>query len=232
MVELGKILSYGGMSMNRIKDFGTSQKGSIVIEAALIIPLIVLSIVAVMYIALLLYSHAYMQGTANWTVERGAAMWNNKNKHFETGKIEVHELNANGLYWRLADNSANEKIESIISYTKNKYKISNLLTGSNRQIKVDFKDYVIYRKLVTDTQAEYTLPLGNILEIFGMSKNYTIKAQAQASIDDPAEFVRNIDFILYLKKQIEDAYPEIGNISEKTRGVVDGVIEIIARYYK
>jgi hypothetical protein len=218
--------------MNCIKEFGSSQKGSIVIEAVLIIPLIILSIVAIIYIALLLYSHAYIEGTANWAAERGAAMWNNKNKHFETGKIEVHELNANGLYWRLSDNSANEKIENIISYTQKKDNKSNLLTGSNEEIAVDFKDYIIYKKIVANTQAEYTLPLGNLLEIFGMSKYYTIRAQAQASVDDSTEFVRNIDFILNLKKQLENAYPEIGNVGEKTRGVLDGIIDVIARYFK
>jgi hypothetical protein len=218
--------------MNNTKKPKFNQNGSIVVEAALIVPLIILSLVAIIYIALLLYSHAHMQTTANWAVERGASTWSNKSKDFETGKIEIEDLNANSLYWRLVDNSAREKIDGIIDHTQKKAEANNLLAGSEEQVTAAIKDYIIYKKLVVNTQDRRALPLGNILGIFGMSKYYTISAQAQASVYDSAEFVRNIDYILFLEKQLEETYPAAGNTGKKIREILDGIKDIIDRCFK
>ncbi|SHK07521.1 TadE family protein [Paramaledivibacter caminithermalis] len=189
-----------------------SNKGSLTVEASLIFPIIFLAILVVIHICILLYQYAHLQSTANHVAERGAACWNNVSRmeidtyefRLKTGKLkESKELLKEGLYMSYKK----EKIKKMKIYLLNKLKQNNILEGEiskidtndiiNSKDKIDIwiKDYIVYKELNIKIKDSYKIPLGDSLKIFGINDKYNINVYSKAVINEPVDFIRNIDFI-------------------------------------
>lgn len=197
-----------------------NRKGSIVVETALIFPIIFLTVVALIYMCLFLYEKFYLQFLADLVAERGATTWGNFKKDISLGYVSKDDLNAGGLYWRLFDLNRDKKEENLRDYLNRKLnplKVLNPHYISN----VEVVDCISYKKLIVTVQADYRLPLGKILQKFGLSNGYyTISARAESVINEPAEFIRNTDFIVDLGKEIEEKFPGYGKKVNQIRKTV------------
>lgn len=210
-----------------------NQRGSIVVEASIVVPFIILSIISVIYIALLLFQHAYMQTLADSAAERGAVIWSNKSKDIIiAGKLGIDDLGREGLYWRLIDPDKQDKESKVTGYIDSKMGGYNLLHGIDKKVTVELKDYIVYKKLVVRTESTYRLPLGNLLHMFGFEQYYKVSGESEAIIDDPTEFVRNVDFVLDTERELESRYAGIRDMGEKMRGIIDSIKDKIYKFFK
>jgi len=205
------------------------EGGSITVEAAIVVPVVILSIAALIYIAILMYQQAYIQSLASRSAEMGAASWNNTLKDFETGKIDKENLDKAGLYWRMLDTGKQSKMSKVLDYINSKIEDSIVYPGS-RKVDVKLNDYIVYKKLIVTIECTCKIPFGEFLKLFGIKKDYTIRAQSEVAISDPAEFIRNTDFILDTGREIELKYPQIKNIGDKSREVIENVKEKIQEF--
>ena len=207
------------------------NRGSIVVEASLIFPIIFLAIVAVLYMCMFLYEKAYLQTLVNMTVQRGAATWNNPKKNTVLGSVAIGDLKSSGLYWRLYDFDKSERIENIKDYITKRFGAYSVLNLFNKQkidagksIEVNIQDSIVYKKLVVTVNLEYKIPAGKFLKIFGLKEKMPISVKAEAVINEPTEFIRNTDFVLDLEKEFRDKNKAYKNLVEKVWSTMDNLI--------
>jgi hypothetical protein len=199
------------------------NKGSITVEASIIVPIIILSISAVVYMGLLLYQRVLIQSAAEMAAEAGAAAWASGVSEIGTGKLAEDSFNRIKLYRRLYDSDSETRLECIESYAMSMASRNELLRPTETTAEAVVKDYAVCRKLELRIVKYYSLPLGNILKIFGGSGFIEINVKATSSIDEPVELVRTTDFILDLEKKLENNNPGIKNLGEKTRNAMNEI---------
>lgn len=199
------------------------NRGSITVEASIIVPFIILSITAMIFIGLVLYQRAQIQSAADMAVEAGADVWSAAGSDTGTGRVEMSGTEGGSLYWRLVDTARDGKFNRITRFTEKALEKGRLLYADNSKVSVDIRDYIIYKKLEVTVENTYKLPLGSLLRIFGVSGCFSIKVKSESVIDDPVELIRNVDFAIDLEKELEDRFPELKDLREKTKDALSGV---------
>lgn len=202
------------------------------IEAALIVPVVIISLILLIYICILLYQQAYIKSLANTAAERGAAVWTNPSKDLYIEFVDKEGLANTPLYWRVGELfSSNDKqnkydkvnkfvVGSISKYSvfdKNRGKMTLKYTDSKMNVKCELTDYVIYKKLKVNIEEEYNLPISNVLKSFGFNVEFKISASSESVVNDPVEFVRNTDFVI----------DSVREIDQKTGGKLEGMVDKI-----
>jgi hypothetical protein len=200
------------------------------VEASLIIPAVIISLIVLVYICFMLYEQSYIKALANTASERGAATWANSSKDMYVEFIDKKGFGSTSLYWRAGEFfSKDDKLkkfdkintfvlESISKYSlfdKNKGTLTLKYTDSKMNVQCDLEDYIIYKKLKVTIEEEYNLPLSNMFKVFGIDMEFKISASSESVVDDPAEFVRNTDFVI----------DSIREIDQKTGGKLEGVMD-------
>ncbi len=201
------------------------MKGSITVEASIIVPIVILSISAVIYMGLLLYQRALIQSAAEIAAEAGASVWASGVNEIHTGKPEADGFGKAGLYRRIFDSGKESRLETVRKYAADAAVKNELLHPIESKVDVVLKDYAVCRKLEVRIDHHYSLPLGNFLKIFGGSGRIKMSVKAVSSIDEPVELIRNTDFILDLEKKLEESNPELKNMGEKTRSAMKEIKE-------
>jgi len=194
-------------------------KGSITVEASIVVPIVILSIMALIFIGFLLYQRSLLQVAADTAVEKGAAVWSRHAADMSTGEITSAELKDQGLYWRIYDTDKDSALKKIENYETDLADKRTLLHSKDSAVEAYIRDYVIYKRLEVTVENSYHIPLGSFLKIFGAKDCFTIKVTAYSIIDDPTELIRNTDFIIDIEKELEDKNPGLKNLGDKTRGI-------------
>ena len=76
----------------------------------------------------------------------------------------------------------------------------------------------------------YNLPLGNFLKLFGGSGMYRINVKAVSVVDEPEELIRTTDFIIDLEKKLEEKFPEIKDLGEKSRNAMNDIKQRLEKF--
>lgn len=213
------------------------RRGSITVEAALIVPFIFLGILLTLYITFILYQYASLQAVANNTAERVASIWRyvevglEMDKDSDTNRLSSTDV-INGyvniddsrisLYSRLYDLKKSAKEEALENYIIDN--VGMIEIANNRSIS-PIKPQVKYKRGVLGSSVEiiieepYGIPIDGINKIFGIEEKFTIRVRSQAVVDDPAELIRNIDFASDMIQKNE----KLKDITEKTKDRMDNV---------
>lgn len=214
------------------KRFSTNQKGSFTIEASLVFPMIFLITILLIFMNLYVYQKSTLYYLADTTAKHAAWNWDNSYKDAKTGAFNPYEKNAatgqqlknDGLYWRFSDYhildvltfnfssavsprslsiSNNDRSEptnrgdDLIAYKLQKAS-SILPVGVSGTISYENKFYK--RKISVKLQNPLRMPDF----IKAMFKTELVEAEASAFVTEPAEFIRNIDFALYIGQKISN----------------------------
>ncbi len=187
-----------------------NEKGSFTIEASLLFPIIFLALVAMIFFSIFVYQKVVLYYIASEVAERVAFHWDNSNKDPYTGAFSIEDRDP--LYWRLTD----DNILDILFNTNSEYKRTVNLSSDERSLptaddvplptkklynianiipkgiegKLTYKNNWIERKVTVELYSPIKLPL--FLQTILGNK---VTATASATITDPIEFIRNIDFV-------------------------------------
>ena len=208
------------------------KKGSITVEASIVVPIVIFSIIAVILMGLILYQRAVLQSIADKAVREGAASWESLSADTATGKTNISGLDDNGLYWRLFEADSEEKRVRLERYTEALLARKNILKPESRSTSAVVRDYIIYKRLELSIEYSYRLPGGAVMRIFGSDGRLRLKVTSFAVIDDPAELIRNTDFILDIEKELENKYPGLKNMGDKTREVFNKMKDGLNKFIK
>lgn len=218
-----------------------SNKGSLTVEATIVVPIVIFTLIALILIGEFLYQQSYIQSVADRTAARGAEVWNNPSKDMIMGYISKDKMKDVCLYWRIpflesskAKNIKQSKIEEYTKYLMSRIFILDKPESLNVTAKME-TDYIIYKKIRVTVEAEYKNPFAPVLRIFRLKDTITIKTYSEAVINEPVEFIRTTDFALDVVKEIDnglfkgkgnevvtDVREGIGNIFEKIGEIAGG----------
>lgn len=208
-----------------------SNKGSTTIEAALIVPVIFLSIIALIYVSIFLYEQAYVKSLSDRAAQRGAAIWKNPKSDMYLGFVRLSDFEENDPYWRLFDTNKSTKEEKIEQYIKESLKTYSILQSRDKDVPMNttdiefsaqVKNYIVYKKLIVTVNKKFKLPIGSALNIFGMDNTFVISSKSEALIHEPAEFIRSTDFTIDMGKRID---AKTGNHMQKIMDKVNGFLK-------
>jgi len=201
----------------------SNNKGSITVEASIIVPLIILCIVASIYMGLLLYHRALVQSAADIAAEAGASAWASGISEIRKGKPDKEYFEKIRLYRQIFDADKKNRLSIIEKYALDVSSRNEILRPQDESAVAELKDYIVYRKLEVSIRKRYNIPFGNILRLFGAKGTVDINVKAVSSIDEPVELIRTTDFIIDIEKRLEERFPEIKNLGEKTRDAMNDI---------
>lgn len=199
-----------------------SNKGSTTIEAALIFPIIFLTIITLIYVSIFLYEQAYVKSLADRAAERGAAIWKNPESDMYISLVKLGDFKYNDPYWRLIDLNKSSKEKKIGEYIKRSLDEYSILRSRDKEgpmnttdiaFSAQVKNYIVYKKLTVTVDKKFKLPLGNGLAFLGIDNTIKISAKSEALVNEPAEFIRSTDLAIDMGKRVDAL---TGNHLEKT----------------
>ena len=171
------------------------SKGSYTVEATIVISAMLIALCAVMYAFMIMYQNVVVIYAASYGAQQGARSWVN------TG-ISMDGTSRNytsGLYTHLAElgggGETSAKKTKIENAVKDKMKMSVFSTNT-AEIKVDFDNNILQRKVVVDINQKIPIPFSGIVKFFNNGKEFAIKAKMEATVAEPTEYIRNIDYAL------------------------------------
>ncbi len=169
------------------------SRGSILVEAALIFPVIILVIVAMIYILVYMYHQTCLQSVINMVSERKG--------YYLAGSILTEDLvPENRLYYYFYRNS--DLIENIEPCLKNYYQKYTL--SRKQKIKMSFSHHLMYSQMEVIAYDTYSIPFLNHTDT-----EIRKRIKAVYYVHDEAEYVRNVDLVL------NESFSEIDDIFEK-----------------
>ncbi len=199
------------------------NKGSITVEASIIVPLVILSIVGAVYMGLVLYQRVLVQSAAEAAAEAGASAWPSGTCNVVLVKPDKESFEEFKLYRRLFDSDKESRLENIEEYALNMAQRHELIQAVESSAEALVKDYAVYRKLEVKICKRYKLPLGKFMKMFGGSDTFKIEVKAVSTIDEPVELIRTTDFIIDIEKKLENQFPQIKNLGEKSRSTINEI---------
>ena len=170
------------------------KRGSFTLEAVIVMSTIIFIIFAIVSAFLLLYQNAVMYYVATQAAQEGAVMWADT----------AHDLDGNvsgkddqKLYYRITEllGGNGTKTGKIKSWAQQKMKkmVPRTLIGSGAEsVEVEFHDYVVQRVVEVRITKDINIPFKEIVQYFGKDTKMTV--HAKASVSEPAEFIRNVDY--------------------------------------
>ncbi len=181
------------------------NNGSLTIETTIVFTTTFFVIIIIMYMCMILYQQACITSVANDAAEKGAVMWVSPYKDMFMHKIDKEDMRDTMPYWRLADTNEDRKKDIIKQYAIYEVEKKSILGASRKCTPtVEIKKTVFDKKLVVKIEHSYKMPLGSLLNKFGIGNEFVIGSRAEAMINEPAEYIRSTDMLLDVTNQIDE----------------------------
>ncbi|MEF2967079.1 TadE family protein [Paenibacillus sp. M1] len=193
-----------------------NREGSFTLEASLVLPVILTSILILLFFCMFLYQRSLLGQVAIVAAERSAYAWDNSSRDPVSGAYPQDEYDS--LYWRLTDDGmlntifglgqqtssarlslpAEEGQEGTLAFRKLYRTGTSIPEGMNGTMEYDNK--VLLRKV--------TVSLNRLVPLIPLERaigDLTQEAQASAYIVDPVEWVRTVELARYYGAKFQGA---------------------------
>jgi hypothetical protein len=195
--KLGK--GYKAASFTLLRD----TRGTFTIEASVVLPLILLSTLSLLFLALFVFQSSSAYQTAGISADRAAFVWDNSTKNPITGAFNIGE--DDGLYWRLHSDSVSDMFSFIVSNEASQITLPASDSNSDRGpegklghvgaiLSADWRGLVQYRNrgFFREVTVELNKPFHSP-KYADKLLLHEVHAVAQAQVVDPVESIRMID---------------------------------------
>ena len=197
--------------------------GSVTVESAFVIPVVLLTVCLILYMTILLFERCMLINSTNYAAIMASSSWK------DPDSLDIDWNNYN-LYWRIFDEMALTKSNKAAQNTEAYYKLLGLKGFTVVNSYADYRNSII-KSIETGIFSRTVFPEQIIMKQFNLSSAYGLKINSCSIIPDFSEFIRNIDFVIDIEKELEENSPEFKNfaknyneILEKIRGFIDGII--------
>lgn len=171
----------------------TKQKGSFTIEATIVISAMLIALCAVMYAFMIMYQNVVIIYAASYGAQQGARSWVNSGISLD-GSIRGYNSEIySGVVEVFGGDLVNTKKQNIKAAVNEKLKMSVFSTDS-AIVKIDFENNILQRKVIVDIKQTIPIPFSEIVKFFNHGEAFALKAKMEATIVEPAEYIRNIDY--------------------------------------
>ena len=204
-----------------------NQSGRFTLEAAIIMPVLIFIVSAFAYVGLYLYQRVTIQACAKQAADRASSSWFGNPIEFEAGSAGSKTQGGLKLYRRIFDSDKAEKKEEAALLAGRLLKKRSILKPTYESIRVFVEDGFLTKKIIVQIECNYPLPL-RIAGLFGGGKGVAFKSEAVSIVKEPAELIRNTDFLIEFEKDLEKEFPGIREFRQKLTESINKVVESIS----
>lgn len=210
---------------------GKNQKGMFTVEAVFIVPLMLFSILGIIYLSILLYQNAVAVAEGARAVNRAAAYWSYidlENPPALTGGTAAADLITRDMYLERSPyrfiaesfmNSGSQRMRNSSQYAQARVAgipLQAYSAWNGTDVKVQAKYGFLSSSLQVTVQKKYVNPLGNLLRTIGIGARQSHTATTQAPVTNPTEFIRNVDTLYDVGSGLWSMTKENGSGSTQT----------------
>lgn len=202
-----------------------SDTGSIAVEAAIIMPLVILCIAAVLQLGMLMYARAVLQADANEAVRQAAYLWECSQSDMVTGRPSSAALAEEGLYkqWEFLDWGRAGRIavmeKKIAQEMIRKQKFMQKNPQLHLEVEQKLTDIVIHAHV----EDGYDIPLASLFRPFGIKSTWMLTARASTTVKKPMEFVQDVDLIADAIGEAYEKVSDAGGTAQQVKETIDQV---------
>lgn len=199
----------------------SNTKGSIAVEAALVVPVVIIAVMVVIYIMMIIFQICILQVAANDIAEAAALGYYYQGADLGSG-ISKSQIKGLGAYRRWTaslnlDEQENQK-EVLQRLTE-----KSILKNGSMDLNIRRSNSIISQDITVIIKASYKNPLEGLIRASGLNNGINVTVRAKAVVDDPAEFIRNTDFIIETAEKV----PLLEEFQTVWRGAVNRIIQYI-----
>lgn len=180
-------------------------KGSVVVESAIYLPFVFISMLVIFMYASMLYQQVVLQSVSQQVANFCSMQLRDPGfksllENNEYSDITILDYSRNHPYRYLFKNDLNEK--ALVNIAKQLVDKSVIGNTSNLKIKIKQSNYFITNSYSVLISQQFNSPID--LSLLGLPKNFEIKEQTVIRVVDQAEFIRNSDLAFELVKKIDN----------------------------
>lgn len=198
------------------------ERGAVEVEATFIFPMMILSIIFLLYLSLIMFQRANLQATLETAllyykntltdtyVIRNDEMQYTMSEGSYIGKANSYSANEplNPYRWIEGENKSESDFETYFMSV-----VKNMFFDDNISIYFDYKNNFILKEIVVTVEQAVEIPIN--LDILGIDNNYVISATARMVAVDHDDTIRNIDYVIDI---VEDT--AVGEFFETIKATV------------
>lgn len=167
--------------------------GMFTIEAVLVMPVVLFTLISVIYMSFFLYDYCRIQGIADLILHKAALNLKHE-ADIETGKIDYENIGEQDVFYQVFGIS-DEKINHIKNLLA-KQLSSGLLATQITDIEVSAG----ITKVAIKVEGEFQIPIKGVAKFF---KDRSFKLEAEEKLHNPAKTVRISEVVLKAASQIK-----------------------------
>lgn len=178
------------------------NKGSLTLEAALIMPLVIYIVFIMISLTLFLYSRIYVGISINHTIAQATSKWYNIDSEYGADSKNKYGVVANAIGTTLASGAKVDTFKEKLMERVNK----GVIVGIDCNINAKSYNYLVGEKLVVDVECTYKLPLGALFKLIGLTnQNGTVtdKYKKVVMLSNTEDNMRTISYTADLIKRKE-----------------------------
>lgn len=207
----------GQSLLHRANPGGDICKGSYTLEAAIVLPVVLMVTFSLIYLGMHIYQKLIMAESAVYASVQVASAWGDSGQDIESGFSE--ELPRDGLYWRLYRDMPGSDLVKVKIASAQELMDSRLQAAAMKtvvmggpKLEICFVNRIISRRILTRAEAALYTPSGPLIRPMTGSEP---RIEARADVAEPVEFIRTCelgaeylqDILAYLKKFGGDREP-------------------------
>lgn len=198
--------------------------GGVTVEYAIIFPIVILCILFLIYIGIIYYEQSLIQAIVNENIQSCAFLWGYswEDIDIKDGLKDVNTYTSKQLYQQIFSDSKKKKEEAIELIKEEIAKKSIIKPTEEMDVEIKYNNYLLYKKVDISVKLAYPLPFKGLLESIGLLGDISIQAHSEMIINDPKEFMQNIDYVC-------QAYDETGVkdwVTEQCKPLADSLKKI------
>jgi hypothetical protein len=175
---------------------------------------------------LIIFQTSFMQLSANSIAERAAATYYNDRASFTSGRTSKENIARLDLYRRWSSNSSFQQ-NDFETDALNTLQRKSILKGSSTY-DIERSGNIISQRITVRLNCTYENPFGALTTLWGLKNKISLSVRAEAAINDPAEFIRNSDFIMETASTI----PIISDFEAKWQDIINKIVDYVNKLTK
>lgn len=193
--------------------------GYVTVEYAVIFPIVIVCLLLLIYLGMLYYQQSLLQSVVSENVQNLALLWGYNLQHAEMRSgIEDRDTYLNEeLYWQIFSNP-DERKKKAVETVKNDYLAKSIIKPSgNIDVQIEYTNLLVHKKVGIRARTSYPMPFKGFFKLVGFPEGVIIDVYSETIINDPAEFIQNVDYLLQLyeetgaKDWVEDKFKPLAN---------------------
>lgn len=185
-----------------------NQRGDVVVEATILLPIAILSVILLMYVSILLCQKAILQAS----LETCAVYFKNTltdNFVTQTETLEEQTDNESGVTGHIGNrykaekplnpyakffNTSGKKVDDIEKEFRPYFDSvkKSMVFDENVTLKIDYTNWILFREITLIAEQDVTLPID--FSMLGVDNKMHFAAKTRVAVVDNDELIRNMDY--------------------------------------